>query len=184
MIKEEFLNDVSNYNNHLVLMWLALGATATAAERSVLELGMGYGSTPMLRQYCENNGRYLKSCDNNPEWVERFKSFQCVGHGVKCYAPDWSDADFFDKKWGVVLIDHAPGEQRVTDLLRLKLSALAIVVHDTEPHLATQYSAVWPLFFFKASVAGHSNGAWATIVSDNINVSLWKGMKLGGYEVI
>lgn len=174
MTKDEFLFEVDNYCNHRVLLWLALEAT----DGNILEMGMGYGSTPFLKRYAENRRRMMVSMESDTVWAAKFKTTETRLHEV-CSREEHR---LFDS-WAVALVDHAPGELRAPDLMRLKANTDIIVVHDTEPHLAHQYAGLWPRFRFKVDVPGHSNGAWATAVSDSIDLTSWKGTKLGGFEV-
>lgn len=179
--QEVFLANVGNYSNHLPLLWLALEASGTGP---ILELGTGWGSTPYLHVYAAANSRPLLSADNSQEWVDKFVQYDDSNHRVKCYSPNWSDADFYDQDWSVVLIDHAPGERRVEDLLRFKNRAKFIVIHDTELPQASQYIQVWPLFRYKVDVRGPNEGAMATAVSDTYDLHAWRGRKLAGCEVV
>ena len=57
-----------------------------------------------------------------------------------------------------------------------------MVVHDSEPE-ATGYmmNRVWGLFKYKLSIK--TLGAWATIVSNNQDVTKFHGMKIGEFEL-
>jgi hypothetical protein len=179
MVQEEFLHEVDNYTNHRVLLWPALQATEHYTTRDILELGVGWGSTPFLHQYAVSSGRKLVSIDSSVDWARELGQFN--------HPPTHEIfTDFtlmLKRRWAVALIDHAPGERRVLDLISLKPLTTVIVVHDTEPHLAHQYDSVWSRFRYKVDVAGHLNGAWATAVSDTLDVTRWKGQELGGFVI-
>lgn len=165
MTKEEFLEGVQNWNNHLHLLWPALEAT----KGEVVEMGMGQGSTPFLHQYCADTGRRLYSYDNNHEWFSKFTDYQSETHNLS-HIVDWDDVSIVHKSPDVVLIDHAPGERRYIDVQRYANSAKIIVIHDSEP-AATGYmmDRVWGLFKYRKDF--ESPGAWATAVSNFVDVS-------------
>lgn len=180
MTQAEFLHEVDNWANHRIFLWLALQATDTDEVKDILELGMGWGSTPFLHQYSVDTGRPLLSIEGDGSWAEKLDRFnRPPQHRVSA---DWGL--MFQQRWASALIDHAPGERRAPDLVALAPLATIIVIHDTEPHLAHQYDSIWPRFRYKADIAGHLNGAWATAVSTSFDVTQWKGMELGGYTII
>lgn len=167
-----FLNDVTNWNNHRPLLLKALMCNSLP----ILELGMGDGSTPFLQRYCQENDRILWSFDNNAEWAQKF------------YLPNPPDNQFIDvfpadnidfikqkigdRQWGVALVDNAPGESRWELIEFLKDKAEIIVVHDREP-AATGYmlNKIYHLFDYKVDF--QSDGAWATALSNVVDVSSW-----------
>lgn len=176
MTQESFLKDIGNWSNHRPLLWLALEAT----KGNVLELGCGDGSTPYLQQYCQDTKRHLLSLDSNKEWADKFGA---------SYAGDWSTYTEFNHI-SVALVDEAPGEHRKVSIEMLhKCQTEIVVVHDSEPRgwNASNYQ-VRPLFSkFKYAVDIKPNeihGAWATALSDTIDLTKWIGIELGGYKII
>lgn len=167
MTKEEFLKDVANWDNHRHLLWPALEAT----KGEVVEMGMGQGSTPFLHEYCKDKKRMLYSYDNSREWMEKFVDLKSDNHFVQ-WVLDWDQVAITHKKPDVVLIDHAPGERRYIDVERFANSANVIVIHDSEP-AATGYmmDKIWHLFKYRKDFT--SPGAWATAVSNFIDVTKW-----------
>ncbi len=121
------LEGINNWNNHLPLLLLALENTTGY----ILELGMGNGSTPFLHEYCEVNNRKLASYENNINYVNQFKKLENENHFI-FHIEDWRELKTGKKKIGVVLIDHAPAEQRHIDAIALKDKAEIVVVHDCE----------------------------------------------------
>jgi len=163
----------------------------------VLELGMGNGSTPMLHSLCKAMNTPLVSIDNNREWHDRFLDLATRdhrGHQIRlldswelvataamigkteleamCEAWDIISLDpqayghNYDR-WSVVLIDHAPGERRVTDIARLANNATIIVVHDTEE---PGYNYEPTLAAFKHRYDYRRARPWTTVVSNFVNV--------------
>lgn len=101
----------------------------------VVELGMGDYSTPILHEICKEQGRVLISAEGNKEWAERFYRYRDTLHTVE-YVYDW------DKyiNWllnciqgiSVIFVDHAPGERRTSDILKLQDKADYLIVHDSD----------------------------------------------------
>lgn len=168
MLKNDFLKNVSNENNHRLLLWHALEMT----EGLVVELGSGHGSTPYISKYCADAGREFKTYDSSPEWAQRMSS-ELVN--------DWNTLQLSNVS--VLLVDHAPGERRKIDIVKYKDVADIIVVHDTEPAADHGYQVRqhFPKFKYIAEVKGM--GAWATILSNKLDVRKMIGEVHGKYEV-
>lgn len=165
MTKEEFLKDVDNFSNHRYLLWEALERT----KGLIVEMGMGNGSTPFLHQYCEENNRQLRSYENNLEWYRKFQSLASKNHQL-FHIVDWDDV-FEDCQFpSVLFMDHAPGERRKIDLEKYQSNAAIIICHDTEPEADHGYQMRPILSRFKYKKEHESNGAWATMVSNFIEL--------------
>ncbi len=167
MKKEEFLKGVENWDNHRHLLWPALKAT----KGEVIEMGVGHGSTPYLHKYCEDSKRQLYSFENNMEWLEKFSELKSQYHFMT-HVVDWDDVARTHPSPDVVLIDHAPGERRYIDVQRYANQAKIIIIHDSEP-AATGYmmDKIWGLFKYRKDF--ESPGAWASAVSNFIDVTKW-----------
>lgn len=166
MSREEFLTEVSDWSNHRYLLWPALEATKESPY-PVLEMGCGDGSTPYLKQYCQDNNRRLRSMDNDPHWAAKF--------GAEVISDDWNYQKWFYKQqYSVVLIDHAPGHKR-REALELFASFPAhfqiIVIHDSEPRgwNASDYRVrdIFNKFKYKHDFIGQDKGAWASWLSND-----------------
>lgn len=155
MNKQEFIGQITNWNNHRTLLWQALKNTTG----KVVEFGCGEGSTEILRTYCKENGREFISFDSNKEWADKFNSK---------FVEDWDKLDITDID--VLFIDHAPGERRHIDMEKYSTIAKVIVIHDSEPEApGYMLDKIWHLFPYKLDwvVPG---GAWTTLVSNHFNV--------------
>lgn len=171
MTKEQFLKDVSEWNNHLPLLWLALEATIRNPY-PVIEYGSGLGSTNYLRQYCLQNHREFISYDNNREWAEQMGSNLIT---------NWSNADIY-KRSSVILVDNAPGEMRHEIMAIMKDRADIIIVHDSEPNgKGYMLDKVWPLYRYRIDLTG--GNTWASAVSNSIDLSIFVGQIFGEYKV-
>lgn len=142
----------------------------------VIEMGSGFGSTPYLREYCETFGRNFQSFENHPDWAK--KTGSTLIH-------NWQYIDATGAS--VLFIDHAPGERRKIDIQRFKDLAVILVVHDTEPAADHGYQMRQHLEKFKYKAELKTQGAWATIVSNFIDVTecigtTYKNYKVTGYD--
>lgn len=168
MTREQFIGQFENWDNYKVLLWAALEAT----EGSVIEMGIGTGSTEILNKYCADNTRLLFSYESNADWYDQFKHFDDGGH-VILLVQDWNLVDQHHDSCGVLFVDHAPGERRHIDVQLFANKAKIIVIHDSEPE-ATGYmlDKVWHLFKYRKDFK--TNGAWTTAISNFIDVTKWE----------
>ena len=115
----------------------------------VLELGIGYNSTPLLHWLCGSN-RHLVSLEGDEKWVKKFQEYNVDRHIVK-HIEDWDKADIDNTHWSVVLIDHRPALRRKVDAERLKDKADYILIHDSEPEINKfyRYTDIYPLFKYR-----------------------------------
>lgn len=171
----EFVDTVKgNWDNHRPLLLLALKLT----EGAVLEMGSGDGSTPYLRAYCATAERIFQSFDNNQFWCDKTGSE---------FVFDWNAlvAGAALARRGVIFIDHAPGERRHEDAIRLANAAEILVLHDTEEGGAGDYKfeKIWHLFKYRLNYNKNGGGAGATAVSNTIDLNRFRGLCLGHYKL-
>lgn len=108
----------------------------------VLELGAGEGSTRVLHELCkaltgkqllqDGGARLLVTIDNSADWIGKFLSLKDDGHRFEHNPDPASSMWLVNHQWGVVFVDHAPGETRAKAVERVRNKADYIVVHDTE----------------------------------------------------
>lgn len=168
-----FLTGVTgNWNNHLPLLYLSLCLT----EDAVMELGSGDGSTAYLRSYCEAHGRRFQTFDNNKMWCDKTGSE---------FIEDWNPliAGAAGANRGLIFIDHAPGERRADDAIKLANAADILVLHDTEEGGAGDYKwdKAWPHFTYRLNYNKNGGGAGATAVSNKIDLNRFRGLCLGQF---
>jgi len=140
-----------NYGTHLAPLIQCMGRT----HGDVLEMGMGYFSTPYLHYQCLLSERHLTSYDNDKGWVKRFSYSTFSNHKYQgryhdlIYVKSFDDAKI-EKPWDVALIDHSPSERRIVDVRRLSDYAKYIVIHDSNDdrhgRKEYKYQEVYPLF--------------------------------------
>ena len=165
--------DINNHDyssTHRRLLLKALEATTGP----VLEVGIGYHSTPYLHEYCQERGRLLVSCEAYPDWLAKFEHLATEGHKVLRCQKNYADAPVEQYPWGVALIDHGPDEQRHVEAIRAASKAQIVVIHDTEPLHEVAYilKCVWPYYRYRIDDqnGGLAEG-WTTALSNFIDVS-------------
>lgn len=153
-----------------------------STEGSIMEFGMGHGSTPLLNEYATKNKRPLLSFDYNQEWRSKFDAILNKYHSSELVT-DWNKVYESNPAAAVIFIDQSPGEERKFTIERYKHTSGILVIHDTEPTGAGDYQ-VRPLFDkFKYKVEVQTAGAWATALSQEIDITKWVGEKFGEYVI-
>lgn len=119
-----------NYGSHLPVLVRCMQLTTG----SVLELGLGVNSTPILHWLCATSKRELVSYEDNPiqaeQWVHYGNPERFPWHTIRVVG-DW-DVTEIERPWDVVLVDHSPGERRPIDIARVAPYAKYIVLHDAD----------------------------------------------------
>jgi hypothetical protein len=173
MKKEQFLKDINPWGNHRTLLWHALEATKHL-KLPVLELGSGPSSTPFLRQYCKDEGLFFETYETDRKWAVEMDSR---------WVMSWDAETFWANRYGVCLLDLAPGEYRKIALMKLNVEI--IIIHDSEPKgwNASDYQ-VRPLFSKfkyvkdqepKDEKKNIAKGApWTSALSNTIDVTKWQ----------
>lgn len=141
-----------NYGTHLGPLIRCMELT----QGDVLEMGLGFFSTPYLHYECLLEKRHLTSYDNDKGWVKRFAYSTFANHKYQgpyhdlVYVSNWDDAKI-EKPWDVVLIDHSPSERRAIDIKRVANFAKYIVIHDSNSKHERDYhySEIYPLFKYR-----------------------------------
>lgn len=176
-------NDLSYYP----LLYKALEAT----KGEIIEMGTGHGSTPLLHEYATRYKRFLESYETEKTWLSEFETLENQYHSFTLVCREcWDSCSNMHPNPSVVFIDHAPGERRKEDILKFKDSAEIIVIHDTEPTGAGDYQVRQHFGKFKYVVEVMSNapnpheaGAWATALSNTVDITKWVGEKFGEYSI-
>lgn len=177
-------NDLSYYP----LLFKACEAT----KGEIIEMGTGHGSTPLLHEYALRNKRKLCSYETSKEWIDKFTNLTGTYHDFTLLdTGSWDACSDQHPSPSVVFIDHAPGERRKEDIIKFKDSAEIIVIHDTEPTGAGDYQVRQHFGKFKYCVEVMSNwhdpreaGAWATALSNTIDITKWIGEQFGEYKIV
>lgn len=107
-----------------LLIKLLLGTKGT-----VIEVGSGPFSTPLIHWICSYTGRKLITYENVQSYYKFAKQFQSKYHSIR-FVETWDDMPV--QECAVIMIDHEPSERRVVDIERFKDSCEYMIVHDTE----------------------------------------------------
>lgn len=155
--------------SHLPLLMAVMART----DGSVLELGMGYGSSLYLHWACAARPRDIVSYENSPEWYENFGR-HFARHGYVWHqvlsVDDFALADI-ERPWSVAFIDSSPAKTRVPLIRRLADWADYIVIHDTEARVESefQYDRIYPLFRWRYDYADHA--PYSAVLSNRVDLT-------------
>lgn len=149
----------NDWDSHRPLLYLCLKNTTG----NVLELGSGFGSTPLLSKYCNDNDRVFISYETNKEWSEKTGSIYTKGYFDPRYR-------FID----MLFIDCAPGELRKDLLKELGEQATVLIAHDTEESANYVYGMkdVLSGFKYRVNFEPHKYPHTAAI-SNFVNIEAW-----------
>ena len=152
-----------NYTTHVSTLLVALQAT----NGTVIEVGGGQSSTPVLHWVCKAANRKLISYENDQNYFDYEYSFKSPLHSIR-KIEDWDDMPI--EKAGVVFIDHHPSQRRSVDAIRFKDHADLVVIHDTERDDDNyRMREIWP--HFKYHFHYKDTRPWTSIVSNTIDVT-------------
>lgn len=160
-------------------------AAALRTEGPILELGVGWYSTPLLHEIATVQKRKLYTFDNQPYWLPSFKPLQCEHHDIICVGwwPEMYDI-IAGERFGLIFVDQGQPIEReysVRHLLEVEEGKNAVyVMHDTEELHAYGYERTLPLFRYK--VRDECQTAWTTIASNAIDVTRWRLRFIGPHK--
>lgn len=151
-----------------------LAAAVMRTYEPILELGCGWGSTPMLQLMCKWHAighgewvpREVESYDNNEDWAKTFGA---------TYVPRWDKWEPKEPHYGVAFVDCSPGEERRHIIMKLKGRATFIVAHDHEAGPAAAYYYEYILGQFKYAEVYRVLRPHTLILSDDepFGLSAW-----------
>lgn len=150
----------NDYDSHKPLLWLMI---ELGHPQNIVELGCGFGSTPMFEKWEELGGVFL-SYETNKEWADKFPSTNHI--------ENYGDLLFMGI--GLLFVDCAPGELRKELVNDFRNSAEIIVVHDTEEGAEYVYGMKDCLSKFKYRIDYKPEKApHTTAVSNSIDITKW-----------
>lgn len=172
MDRDNFIPD-SHLSSYAPLLYRALLDTTGP----IIECGMGNYSTTLLH----GTGHIVLSLETNMEWFAKFD----IKNKVLIHPSEWVRIIQLCKPFvSVMFIDQAPGEIREKCIAELATNFSGIVIaHDTEPSADFGYKMRQHFPKFKYMVEVKTNGAWATALSNTIDVTQWKGDVFGSFEI-
>jgi len=99
-------------------------------DGTIIEMGAGTFSTPLLHVISQVYGRTVKTYESNKSWYRSFGGQFIKGKHSVHLVRDWDKVPV--EKASVVFIDHAPASRRVVEIERFLGSTEIFVVHDTD----------------------------------------------------
>ena len=153
-------NITNDWDSHRPLLWLA----CENIDGDIVEAGIGYGSTMLLRVHSNKEVYHFES---NKSWIDEL--------GIEAtLVDDWLKDGLFGENIGILFVDLAPGEVRKDVIEKYKDKAQVIVVHDTEPGANYVYGMKDVLNGFKYRFDFEPVGyPHTTAVSNFIDVANW-----------
>lgn len=127
------------WSSHLPVLYRII----PLVKESVLELGIGFYSTPFLHQMCKEKNLKLESFESDEQYVRWFSNFRYGNHSIT-FVDNWDKADI-DKHWGLVFVDH-DDIRRPIDVIRLANKADYIIMHDTQDEDYNNIKSIWSHF--------------------------------------
>ena len=168
---------------------LPLLATVVARTRgSVLELGPGLYSTPVISQLMAGSGRTYLGVDTDAEWIKAIKVNRWLADPAhmawtvsdyranEIWSPEWDDPLGMGRltRWNVVFLDCFPDSIRyglLKDMYDGKLKATIIVCHDTSPNMDRRMGLRPLLDKFKFRFCYNRLMPWTDVVSNDVDVN-------------
>lgn len=128
------------YQSHLSALLACLAVTSGP----VLELGVGYFSTPQLHAFCGANLRPLVSVEQDPEWMAQFRKMVAPWHTFVVSRAE-ALTSLHGRRISVGFIDDSPGgENRARSFALLVDLCDFVVMHDAQRD-AENFQAVEPM---------------------------------------
>ncbi len=112
----------------------------------ILELGVGFCSSPYLHWMCYPSKRRIVSYENCPDFFDFAKSWIEDFHDVHCLE-DFDGIDL-SEPWAVAFVDHSPEQRRAIETGRL-IHADYVVIHDSEDRSERNYHLSTVAHLFK-----------------------------------
>jgi predicted O-methyltransferase YrrM len=120
-------------------------------DRTILELGSGVFSTPLLHWLCAEKRRSLITFEDHPEYYEFARQFKSRNHRV-VFLDDWDKLQP-EEHYSVVFIDHnnnkGDNSSRSEIALRFKDKADYIIIHDSDVTKEYGYENIWSYFKYR-----------------------------------
>lgn len=113
------------------------------SQGTVMEIGSGIFSTPLLHWLCRN--RKLITYENIPEYYDFARKFKSRYHSIR-FINNWNELNKIKKHFGVVFIDH--DGDRADTAIKFKDKADYIIIHDSNVN-RYGYEKIWKQFKYR-----------------------------------
>ena len=104
------------------------------SKSSVLELGVGHGSSPIMYEFCKNNpSANVLAFETNAAWFETiFELYGDLPNYVFNLIENWDDLSnhLNENQYDLVFVDQSPWEARITSIDTLKDKTKTFILHD------------------------------------------------------
>jgi hypothetical protein len=99
----------------------------------IIEFGCGYGSTPILHNFCMSHDRKLVTVESSYDWLRVFSKDACQFHEL-ILVKDWDDflKGVNGSDYAFAFVDQEPWSARVSTILALKDKTRFIILHDCD----------------------------------------------------
>ena len=117
----------AQFGSHKLVLAKALARVST----SVLELGAGDYSTPLIHTAAERGVKVL-TIEDNKEWLNKYKHLKTYLHDFK-FISSKDTQKFYDndtEQWGLVFVDNGTWDARFAAIKKYKDVADYMVIHD------------------------------------------------------
>jgi len=125
------------YTTHISVLVKMLEFTK---KGTVLEIGGGPFSTPLLHWLCREQKRRVYTYDNIPKYYEYELMFRSKYHNIR-FVEDWDKFKTGDRHFSMAFIDHLGDRAKMAVLLKDKVDY--IILHDTEEDRIYGYDKIW-----------------------------------------
>lgn len=172
----ETLRGTLGAGSHIATLTQALLSTWSCMRGKVLELGMGWWSTPLLHGLCEWGAEELVSVDDDPAWAEALGAIYKRSWHHFSVSPDIRDLHYHH--WALAFVDSSPGDKRVDTILALKDRVSVFVAHDVETDIPPSAGAYgWKRLegAFKYEYINKDLRPWTAVWSDTVDVTKFFG---------
>lgn len=138
----------------------------------VLELGMGFGSTPLVLGL----SGFSVSLETSDAWFRRFARFDSADHRIFLWREvsesGWN-CPYLADEWDIAIVDNAPAHTRQSNLEKLSAHSRFVVCHDTQEVFRPSPSDYrWDFSAFRFVWTYTQFGTYTTVVSDIEDIPL------------
>lgn len=166
---------IYDWDSHRPMLIWALQKLTTG---TVIELGVGHGSTPVLDRICREQKRNFEPYESNLNWaMNMLEQYSIPVVAVM----DYDEVIVF--KCAILFVDNAPGERRRVDVERWANKAQIIIVHDTEPGAEYVYGLanIIKKFKYRCTLKNKLGLPETTAVSNSYDFRQWRGVRAGEF---
>ncbi len=117
----------SGYLSHQPVL---VAACSEVNGGDVIELGCGFGSTPLLHALARAYRFNITTLESDAAWMEQFTYLRECWHTFRC-VDDFSDLPEYSGLYDLAFVDHGQAERRGASIMALWARADLIVAHDS-----------------------------------------------------